>query len=473
MPNLGVAVGVAAAGLATGLLLAAGLQYGGPKGALAPVVAMLCLVLLRFPGFTFGLLLVATVLAEVEAHGLLPSGARFYDTAASSLTPPDLLLLLGLGGVVLRSATESERPRLPEPLTIPLLLLALATLAGAVTAMAAKAGVSPGDLFHRGMHLMYLVLVPLLAVNVLRDTRALKMFAVIAAALAAFKGVSGLYISLAGLGETVNEETISFLSPLPNLMMLVLVLGVAAALVRRVKIPIWILAGAPVAMLSLVLSLRRSFWIAAAFTLVTVVIIASRRRGRAVLAIGGVALALTLVAVVTIGSSDDPSGSPLAQRAQTISPGGLGTNRGDRYRMDERANVIENIESQPLTGIGLGVPWKVHQPLAEAHDRRYAHVAGLWFWLALGPLGVIAYLAVFGAGLGTARGIWRRHPDEIVQVCAIAAFGVLLGLVIVELTATFTGIEPAVSLVLGAALGWLAAAWRDLPPKGKAKQAPG
>jgi hypothetical protein len=182
------------------------------------------------------------------------------------------------------------------------------------------------------------------------------------------------------------------------------------------------------------------------------------------MAVAGVALALTLVAALTIGSSSEPSSSPLAQRAETISPAGLGTNRGDRYRVDERKNVIENIEAHPLTGIGLGVPWKVHQPLAESHDRRYAHIAILWFWLALGPLGVIAYIGLMGAALWTAVMIWRRHPDPVIQVCAIAGFGAVLGLVIVELTATFTGVEPRLSLILGAGFGWLAAAWRDLPP---------
>lgn len=471
MPALGVAVGVAAAGLATGLLLSGGLQAAGPKGALAPVIALVCLVLLRFPGFTFGLLLTITVLAETEASGIIPSGAAFYDQAVSSLTPPDVLLLLGLGGVIVRFVTYDERPKLPDPLTIPLIVLALALLGGVITGATAHAGVAAGDLFHRAMHITYLVLVPLLAVNVLRDTRALKIFAVIAAGLAAVKGFTGLYASLAGVGQTVEEETISFLSPLPNLMMMVLVLGVAAATVRKVSIPTWIVAAAPVALLSLVLSLRRSFWIATAFALVVVVILASRRRGRAMMAIAGVALALTLVATVTIGSSDNPSGSPLAERAQTIRPGGLGTNRGDRYRVDERHNVIENIEAQPLTGIGLGVPWKVHQPLAEAHDRRYAHVAILWYWLALGPLGLIAYLALMGGGLWTAAKIWRRHPDEIVQVCAIACFGAILGLGIVELTATFTGVEPQVSLIVGGGLGWLAAAWRDLPGERRAKPA--
>jgi hypothetical protein len=464
MPALGVAVGVAAAGLATGLLLAAGLQYAGPKGALAPAVALLCVVLLRFPGFTFGLLVVVAVMAEAEATGLIPSGAPYYDKAVSSLTPPDLLLLIGLGGVLLRFVTDDERPRLPDPLTIPLILLAFALAAGVITALSAHAGVDRGELFHRGMHVAYLFLVPLLAVNVIRDTRALKTFAVIVAALGAIKGVAGLYVAGGSGSNTVEQETISFLNPVPNLMMLSLALGVIAALIRKVRIPVWMIAAAPIGLLSLVLSFRRSFWIAAAFTLIVVVIIASRRRGRAVLAIVGVTLALTVVAAMTIGSSDNPSASPLAERAQTLTPGGLGSNRGDRYRLDERRNVVENIEAQPLTGIGLGVNWKVHQPLAEAHDRRYAHVATLWYWLALGPLGLIAYLAVFGSALVTAARIWRRHPDEVVQVCAIACFGAILGLAIVELTATFTGIEPRVSLILGAALGWLAAAWRDLPP---------
>lgn len=472
MPPLGVAAAVTAAGLATGLFLAAGLQFAGPKGALAPLVGLLCLVLLRFPGFTLGLLLVVAVLAEAEATGVIPSGAAFYNKAASSLTPPDILLLIGLGGVLLRFVSEDARPRLPDPLTIPLLIMGLALVGGAVTALTAHAGVTQGDLFHRGMHIAYLILVPLLAVNVIRDTRALKVFAVVVAALGAFKGLAGLYVAFNGVGNTVEEETISFLNPVPNLLMLILALGVVAALIRKVKIPVWMMGAAPIALLSLVLSFRRSFWIAAVFTLIVVAIVASRRRGRAVLAVAGVTLALTLVAAVTIGASDNPSASPLAERAQTISPGGLGTSRGDRYRVDERNNVIENIAAQPLTGIGLGVSWKVHQPLAEAHDRRYAHVATLWYWLALGPLGVIAYVAIMGTGLWTATRIWRRHPDETVQVCAIACFGAILGLVIVELTATFTGIEPRVSLILGAALGWLAAAWRDLPADRHAQRAP-
>lgn len=449
-------------------MLAAGEAYAGPKGMLAPMAAAVGLVLLRFPGVTFGILLAGVGLAETEALGSLPSFGAFYSQALSSLTVPDLLIVICLCGVLLRCSQAGERPLLPEPLTIPLLLLTAALAFGVVGGLGAQDPPSAGDLFHRITHVGYLIVIPFLAVNVMRDRRALKLFLAAAAALGAIKGFSGLYASLSGAGAQVEDELATFLSPFPNFLMLTFILGVAAALMRRVKLPAWAYVGAPIAVLALTLSYRRSFWIALVLTLIVVLIIASRNRGRAVLAVGALTLALAVGAAVTIGSSDDPASSPLAQRARTIAPSDLGSNRGDRYRMDERRNVIETIESQPVTGIGLGVGWEVNHPLAEDHDRRYAHVAVLWYWLAFGLLGVAAYLALVASGLWTSVRIWRRHADPLIQVGAIAAFGTILALVVVELTATFVGFEPRVSLGIGAVLGWLVAAWRDLPePPGK------
>lgn len=452
-------------GVLAGIALAATLAQAGPQGVLAPLVLLGFVVLLRFPEACLGLLLFGTAMAEVEPVGSIPSGERFYDQLLSSFTTPDVLILFGLAGVLLRFVAQDLRPRLPEPLTMPLVLLAFAVVAGVATAYT-SAGVSSAELFHRSMQLGYLILIPLLAVNVLRDTRALKVFAAGMAALACVKGVTGLYASLGGFGGGVEEEVASFLNPFPNLLMLTFGLGVIAALVRRVEIPAWMYGGMPIALLALLLSYRRSFWIAAVLTIVLVVIIASRRRGRAVFAIAAVTLALAFVAANSVaGPSDSTSASPLAERAQTLTPSGIGSNRGDRYRNDERRNVIENIEEHPVTGVGLGVGWDVHKPLAEAHDRRYVHFAFLWYWLAFGILGAIAYLALFAASLWTGTQIWRRHPDPIVQVCAIAVFGGILGLAVVELTATFAGIEPRLTILLGALLGWLAAAWQDLPAR--------
>lgn len=453
------------AGLLAGIAFSAGLEKAGAKGALLPLVLLGCVVLLRFPEACLGLLVFGTAMAEAEAVGSIPSGARFYDQVISSFTAPDVLIFFGLAGLILRFVAQDLRPRLPEPLTAPLILLGFAVVAGVATAYS-TGSVSVPELFHRSMQVGHLILIPLLAVNVLRDTRALKIFAVGMAALACVKGLTGLYATFGGAGGAVEEEVASFLNPFPNLLMLTFGLGVIAALVRRVELPTWMYFGLPITLLALLLSYRRSFWIAAVLTIVLVVIIASRRRGRAVLAIAAVTLALAFVAANSIaGPSDSTSASPLAERAQTLTPGGIGSNRGDRYRTDERRNVIENIEEHPFIGVGLGVNWEVHQPLAEAHDRRYVHFAFLWYWLAFGILGAIAYLLLFASSLWTSVQIWRHHPDEIVQVCAIAVFGGVVGLAVVELTATFAGIEPRLTILLGAMLGWLAAAWQDLPAR--------
>lgn len=471
VPSFGAAIGIAAAGLLTGLALAAGIKVVGPVGAIAPALAVVAVILLRYPGAVLAMLLVGVVLFEATNPGLLPPVNAFYGVVKFSLTPVDALLYLALGGLVYRFASEGRRPDMPRPITGPLALLAAATLAGVITGIAASPAVSSGELYHRAMNEVYIVFVPLLVVNVVRDTHALRLFVGVAAALAAIKGVSGAYGSLTGTGSELVEETASYLSPVPNLVMLAFLLGTVAALVRRVRPPAWALAAAPVAFLALLLSYRRSFWIAAVFALIIVAIVASRHRGRLVVTMAAIALAVSFVAVLTVGTSD--SSTPLVTKAKTLSPGGgLEEDRGDRYRNDERHNVVANIEEHPLTGIGLGVPWKVHEPLAESHDRRYVHFALLWFWLALGPLGALAYLVVMAAGMWTAVRVWRQHPDSIVQIGAIAGFGAILAILIVELTTTFTGVEPRFSIVLGAGLGWLAAAWRDLPAKERPQGAP-
>ena len=449
------------AGLASGLLLAAAMQLKGPVGALLPAAAVCGLLILRNPLWALALLLFSTIAIEAHDAGILPPVGAYYDTVGAKLSIPDLLLFSGLAGVLLTSLREGRRPRRPTPLGVPLLLLTAALAAGLVTGHFAVPSVSKGELFHRGMEVVYIVLVPLLVVNVIRDARALKACAAVVAGLAAYKGLSGLYGALSGVGAAANETTISYLDPLANLVMLGFLLGILAAAIGRVKLPGWMYAGAPLALFALLLSYRRSFWMAAVFALIVVAVLASRRRGRAVGALAAVALALTLIGTFTIGSSQTSSSSPLLERAGQLSPTGVEEDKGDRYRVDERRNVLADLGEHPLTGLGIGVPWAIHYPTAEAHDRRYVHVGLLFFWMSFGPLGLIAYLAVFGTGAWAALAVWRRHPDRYVKVTALACFGALAGLAIVELTASFAAVDIRISLLLGGMLGWIAAAWQD------------
>ncbi|HEX3360038.1 MAG TPA: O-antigen ligase family protein [Solirubrobacterales bacterium] len=453
------------AGLATGLILTLAIHAVGPVGAIAPALAVAGLLLLRYPAAALGLLLVSVVLVDTTDVGLLPAEPRFYEPLGGGVTILDVLLIVGLLGVLIRTGRELSRPVWPTPFAVPLTILGLALICGMVDAHWARPEVGTKELLHRATYVLYIIVVPILTVNVLRSTKSLRAFAVAAAGLAAWKGISGTYAALAGVGAVVEGQTVSYLEPLSNLVMLAFILGVAIALVRKQKLPLWMLATVPFDVLALALSYRRSFWIGAVLALLVVLVMASRRRGRAVLAIGAVAVALALVATLSFGGAGSGTSSPLVARASSLSPGGIDSNRGDRYRNDERRNVIANLHEHPLTGLGLGVPWRIHYPTAEALDRRYTHLAILAYWLQFGPLGVIAYIALFGSFLWVSFDVFRRHLDPVVKIVSLAIFGAILGLIVVELTATFTGVDPRVSIILGATLGWLSVAWKQLPER--------
>jgi hypothetical protein len=163
--------------------------------------------------------------------------------------------------------------------------------------------------------------------------------------------------------------------------------------------------------------------------------------------------------------------SPIATRARSIQPSELTASRADRYRVDEQRNVISELRDHPITGLGVSVPWSAREPLAEEHDRNYIHVVLLWYWLKLGILGVITYLWLMAMAVWTAFMVWRQHPDGLIRAAGLAAVGGLVALVIVELTASFVGIEPRITAAFGALLGWIGAAWHQLPEARRARAA--
>ena len=438
-------------------MVVAGVERLGLRGAAVVVAIPLVVAMLLEPRLALAALVGSMVAVETD-ETIVPLGETFGDPVVAGLTIPDLLLGLLLAGTALELFRRRQPPLLPEPFTLPLLFL-LGALALGVTE-AWYAGVGTGDLVIAAMPFAYLTLLPLVTVNLLTGGRHLRVFVALAAALAAYKGITGVATSLSGAGETIEGGTISFREPVANLTLLLLLLGGLAAWMRNVRLPAWALAALPVAALALALSYRRSFWIGALLALVLVGLVASRRRGRAVLAIAAIVAAVGVVGALTVGRSGETYGA-LGQRAELLQPDQLTATRGDRYRLDEQRNVRAELERDPVTGIGLAVPWQVRHPLSELHDRRYVHGTALWFWLHLGLLGLFAYLWLVAAAAWAAVGVWRRHPDALVRVGGLTALGAIVALFVVELTATFTGVEPRTTAAVGAMLGWLAAARLD------------
>ena len=343
-------------GAGTGLAFLLAMERAGPVAALLPLAGLLAAYLISAPKIALAALLGLVVVVEVDPVGLLPIGSSVYEPVQYGLTAPDLLLGILVAGTAFELVRTRSHPRGIGPMTLPLLAFALACAGGLATGYFAGAPVD--DLARSAIRFTYILLLPLLVVNLLRDDASLRAFLGGAAGLAAFKAVTGLLAIAAGVGLSVEGGTITYYEPLANWLLLLLLLTVLAARVRDVQLPGWVLWTVPLALAALLLSYRRSFWIAGAFALVLVLVLGSRRRSRTVLAIGAVGALLALALTLVVGPE-----SPIATRARSIQPSELTASRSDRYRVDEQRNVISELRDHPITGLGVSVPWSAREPL--------------------------------------------------------------------------------------------------------------
>jgi O-antigen ligase len=335
---------------------------------------------------------------------------------------------------------------------VPLGLVVLAAVAGLITG--AFAGVSADDLLYASRQLVWLVVVPWLIVNVVETERQARAALALGMGLALLKAAIGLGAVLAGVGVVVEGATITYYEPTANWLVLLGILGVVAAFVMRVRLPLWVLAGSPLLMLSLALSFRRSFWIGAALALVLVLLLGSRPLGRRLVFLVGILLAM---AVWVLSFQPFQGQAPIVERARSLQPSEVESNAQDRYRLDELENVTAEIRRQPITGLGLGVEWTATHPLGVNHEngRDYTHVVALWWWLKLGLLGLLAYVAVMGTCLAMSWQLWRRAGERWQSACGLTMFCGLVAIAAVETVGSFTGVDPRFTALVGATGGML------------------
>jgi O-antigen ligase len=431
-----------------------------PALAVAAVLAWLPLLVMR-PGVAVGVLLVPAVLLEGQP-GELGAFPEFYTSLPAHTTPLELLLIVAALGVLVHGANETGL-RAPWPLSWALVLLVIAILIGMVVGVTSQ--VDRGLLFTSARHLAYLALVPFVVVNLWRDHQTIRRVLGIGAALTIAKAILGLISLRAGTafhleGTSTSQTTFTYYEPTVNFLSLLYLLFVLGALLRRVKLPWWVLLGTPIVFASLLLSYRRSFWIGAVLGLLVVLILAAGPAGRPLMLLLAALLGVAFYLTVATGTVKDVQvQGPIVKRFQTLNPSRLVANPEDRYRLDERRNVWAEITDHPITGLGLAQPWTARYPLPVEHTggRDYVHFAALWYWLKLGLLGLIAYLALTLTGIRAGYRTWRRAGDPLLQVAGLAIGTSLISLSAVETTATFTGVDPRFTIILGATLGLVAA----------------
>jgi hypothetical protein len=443
-----------AAAAVLALLVAVGVRVLGTAGLLLPLALVLVATLITRPVLTLALVVGLTIFCEGPDFGLLNFTSHLYTQVYKDISLLDLLV-----GLVVVSAffdvLRHERPLLiPRPLAFALTMLALAMALGAYVGHAS--GVSLRYSIFSEHILFYLLLVPVAVANLDIDEHQIARLLAGAVALAVVKAILGLIEISLHLGQQIEgSSTLTYYEPTANWLMLIALLTILAAAVARTRRPRWVLLGSPLLIACLLLSYRRSFWIAAVLGVVLVLLLGTSPSGRRLL----IPAALVVAASIwLLGSLHFQSNLPVVKRVNSLSLGSLEANREDRYRLDERTNVIAEIGAHPISGLGVGIPWQATAaPLSVEHEegRNYVHFAALWFWLKLGILGLCAYVGLIVGSIVLAWQAWRRAAHPWLRAFALASVCAIAGLMVMDTTASFTGVEARFSVVFVAQIGLL------------------
>jgi O-antigen ligase len=436
------------------LLMAAGVKVLGTAGLLLPLVLILAAILITRPLLTLVLVVGATILCEESSFGLFKFTSVLYSQAYKDISLLDLLVALVLASAFLDVLRHRRVVRVPRALVLPLMLLALAMMVGLYTGHAS--GVSLRYSAFSEHILVYLLLLPIAVANLDIDRRQIQRLVGGAMALAIFKSIAGLVEVALHRGVVVEGHTnLTYFALAPLWLIVLGLLAVLAAALARYKLPLWALLSSPLLIACLLLSYRRAVWIGFALGMLLVVLLGTSPRGRRVLLPAVLAIA---VAIWLVGSIQFESQLPLVKRITSLNSATLEANAEDRYRLDERTNVLSEISQHPVTGLGMGVPWQATAaPLSVEHEegRQYVHFAALWFWLKLGILGLLAYVGVMIASATLAWQTWHRSREPMMRAFGLASLCGIAGLCVMDATASFTGVDARFTLVFAVQIGLL------------------
>lgn len=430
-----------------------------PLGVL--VLAWAAWWLVQRPTWALAVAVIAIIALEDDPQGILPVTQRFYARfSLMRLSPADLVLLIALGALALDCARSRRPPLGPGPFSLPLMLMVVAITWGVIVGR--FNGGATVDMLNSLRTLVILILVPILVVNAVRTREDLRRATTLGAVLAVAKGVEGLAAWLLGVGRPLDGIHITYYEPAPNLLALLLVLSVFAAFLLQGRVSGWTAGAGVICLASLLLSLRRSFWIALVLGIVIALLATTGRWRRPLLLLSGVAVLLAVVIGLRAGGGTNTSA--ISTRIQSLTSSQLSSNAEDAYRLGEQRNVEAALQRNPVTGLGLGVAWDVRYPLTENYvgGQNYTHVVAFWWWLKLGLPGLMAWAALAATAIGTGLRVGRSDPSPWASAFGLGTTAAVVGMLAAETTGSFTGVDQRYSTVIGAAFGLLAVARRTM-----------
>jgi O-Antigen ligase len=412
------------------------------------------LVFLDRPGVLLTAAIALGLLCQFRSTGLLGPTGVVYEPIAL-ISPFEALLFLLLVSVVL-DCWRKRRFRPPDPFTGPLVILAGAIVAGCIVGYAN--GASIGTLRTYIQPLVITLVAPFLVANAVHGENEVRRLLTGIAAMTLLLSLLGLAGVATGRGAAEFDGTqATFYVATPVWAMMVYVLTVLAATLMRVKLPRWVSWSWPLPLVALTLSFERGFWLGTIAAVVLVIVFATGPLGRR-LAVPAVIVAIVVGLVVFSSGVTNHLNGPLVDRAESLQPQKVLTNKQDNYRIGERHNVIAEIDEAPITGLGFGIHWRARHGISVdiVNARMYVHTAFLFWWLKMGILGAIAYISLMLTSFLTALRMRKRAADPVVRAWSAAVSAATVGIVVVELTATHLGVDPAFGFIFGTAWGVLA-----------------
>ena len=442
--------------LATAIALIPAIDAVGALIVVVPIAVAVGWYIIQRPDHGLYALVFSITVFENDAAGVLGFTDRWYEFAPGlPVQPADILILAIIVGLIVDFNDERRAPRISPWIWLPVPFLLGGMASGVLIGY--TAGADLNTLLNSFRIFALLVVMAVMTAITVDRYRLVTRLMNFWFALVTAKCAIGLLGWVLGAGRSLGSTRITFYAPTMNYNSLVLILGVLALALKYGPgaVTRWQWIGLSVATLSLVLAFRRSFWIGLVLGMVLVVLVASGKRGRPWVVLGG-ALVIAGGALMLNAGGATNSDNPVIQRAE------IRDDAEDRYRLDEQTNVFGEIQRHQWTGIGLGVPWEARHPLSLEFGagRNYTHVAVFFFWLKLGPLGVLGYFALIVATGALGVRLWRlelRHDPRLAAAGLALAIGVL-ALAVVELTGTFTGASDRFGNAQMLLFGWLSAA---------------
>lgn len=419
-------------------------------------------VLTRRPLLCLHLILVTTLLFEDPVSNGIDGGNQFfawqglfYARLPGQVSLTDLMLVALTCGTLLawREQRRTLRPP-PRGLSMTLLLLGLAISAGVAVGLANSA--YPVALLNQTRIFAYLLVLPALTAILIRTERDGRGLILAFAAVGLVKAAEGTVLgALSAAADGVGTAPV-FYNPAANFALVLFLAALVAAWLQRVRVPPWLWFSVPIALVALLLSLRRGFWIALAVAVAALIVTnVLRHRGwrRSVAVAVGTTIVLASMWTVPLAAFDSAR-----ERVATLSPAALQITKEDRYRLTERRNVLEALSEHPTTGLGIGVAWQALHPMTVEYRgaRYYAHTAPLLFFLRMGILGLIAYCALLYATVHYGVGLYRTSADPLLCAVGAAVAAASLGLVAAEATGSHTGSNLRHTIVFAVVLGTMA-----------------